>query len=630
MRSKAGRKGLALLVSLVMVLSLFASFSSAAVTTNGVSTMDTQKKFDLFKSLGLMAGMDAKGSAGLNLKMTRAELSVVVSKLTSLDTTNAPKSATFTDVTASNSYSWAYPYVEAAAKAGYMVGVGNKKFNPAGTVKVEELATVMVNILKLKTNSSAKVSGASAWAQPYIAAAIDSKVIPSGSTYTGAALRANMIDAAYETWVLKNYDKADLPPYKSTGKKPVVSIGYYWAQPGDESVYEKFQSAFPEYEIQVLQLTPEAVAAGKVPDVFLIQSALTVQQNITSYGIQYDLMPLIKKYKDYIDLSKFDPNLINDIARYSPNGKLYGLPEGKQGYALTYNKAIFDKFGVPYPKDGMTWDEVLALSKQLTRNEGGIQYRGLVKVQPLVTQAGMKGSSDPWAVTVANVDKPKWDAVLNVMRGLYNIPNYLPTDAAALKDFLAVTPAKDWKENFIKNKTVAMCACNTNIVNDLVAASAEGTNVNWDMVTYPQMKENMGYTLQSFNNVWAMSNTVKDPEAAFRVLLWVTLGEYRKGQTRNAVNLPATTDAASMALFDTNTHTFDGKNKTALFKLKSGITQSAKVPDGVGDIYQYLLNEANTNLSKRLVEEKDNNKIINDLQELGEKYYADAKAKLKK
>lgn len=632
MRSKVGRKSLALLVSLVMVLSLFASLSSAAGTTNGVATMDTQKKFDFFKGLGLMAGIDAQGSPGLNLQMTRAELAVVVSRLTELDADNPPKTATFTDVTANNSYKWAYGFVEAAAKAGYMVGVGGGKFNPAGAVKVEELATVMVNILKLKTNASVKVSGASGWAQPYIDAAIKSKLMPASSSYMKAATRSTLVDMAYETYVLKAYNnKPELPPFKPdpSGKKPVVSVGYFYAAPGTEWVLEKFQSAFPEYEIQVLQLTPEAVAAGKVPDVFLLPSAPTIQDQIKNYGIQYDLMPLIKKYKDYIDLSKFDPNLINDIARYSPNGQLYALPAGIQAHALIYNKAIFDKFGVPYPKDGMTWDEVIEVAKKLSRNEGGIQYRGLAKPKNMISQVGVKGDPDPWKVTVNNSDKAKWDAVLNVMRKIYNLPNFLPTNQKDLEDFMKVN---DTDVNFIKNQTVAMCACDaTGTINKLVAANKEGAGIDWDIVTFPQMKENMGYSLQSFNTIWAMSNTAKNPEAAFRVLLWVTIGGSRIGEIKNGA-IPATPDAKMMSLFDTNSHTYDGKNKAALFKLKTGLSQTMKAPEGAGDIYQYLLanNTLQPTLPERLIAEKDNNKILNDLQEAGERFYAEQKAKLKK
>ena len=49
---------------------------------------------------------------------------------------------------------------------------------------------------------------------------------------------------------------------------------------------------------------------------------------------------------------------------------------GKPSAEMYYNKDLFDRFGVPYPKDGMTWDEVYALAQKVTRTEGGVAYKG--------------------------------------------------------------------------------------------------------------------------------------------------------------------------------------------------------------------------------------------------------------
>lgn len=44
--------------------------------------------------------------------------------------------------------------------------------------------------------------------------------------------------------------------------------------------------------------------------------------------------------------------------------------------AVFYNKDLFDKFGIDYPTDNMTWDEMYELSKNMTRSDGDIQYYG--------------------------------------------------------------------------------------------------------------------------------------------------------------------------------------------------------------------------------------------------------------
>ena len=46
--------------------------------------------------------------------------------------------------------------------------------------------------------------------------------------------------------------------------------------------------------------------------------------------------------------------------------QLYGLPFRNDYYVLYYNKTLFDKAGVEYPKHDMTWDEYRELAKKMT------------------------------------------------------------------------------------------------------------------------------------------------------------------------------------------------------------------------------------------------------------------------
>jgi len=42
-------------------------------------------------------------------------------------------------------------------------------------------------------------------------------------------------------------------------------------------------------------------------------------------------------------------------------GELYAIPYGESVAGLFYNKTLFDMMEAPYPRDGMTWDEVFEL-----------------------------------------------------------------------------------------------------------------------------------------------------------------------------------------------------------------------------------------------------------------------------
>lgn len=51
-----------------------------------------------------------------------------------------------------------------------------------------------------------------------------------------------------------------------------------------------------------------------------------------------------------------------DYVKAQGGGQIYGIPYGKNVYALYYNQDIFDDLQLPYPTDGMTWDEVFELA----------------------------------------------------------------------------------------------------------------------------------------------------------------------------------------------------------------------------------------------------------------------------
>lgn len=64
------------------------------------------------------------------------------------------------------------------------------------------------------------------------------------------------------------------------------------------------------------------------------------------------------------------------------NGKQYAYPATTGTNILLYNKNVFDQFGVPYPKSGMTWEECFDLAARVTdthKDRGHVVY-GLFNV----------------------------------------------------------------------------------------------------------------------------------------------------------------------------------------------------------------------------------------------------------
>ena len=84
-------------------------------------------------------------------------------------------------------------------------------------------------------------------------------------------------------------------------------------------------------------------------------------------GLLTDLVPFIEKDPGF-DLGAYFPNVV-DIARRG--NRLFAVPGDFTPMAIVYNKRLFDKAGVPYPKSGWGWDEFLKAAKALTVFEPG-------------------------------------------------------------------------------------------------------------------------------------------------------------------------------------------------------------------------------------------------------------------
>ena len=97
------------------------------------------------------------------------------------------------------------------------------------------------------------------------------------------------------------------------------------------------------------------------------------EDNLQTYhdaGILMDLTDVAKKMG-------FGPDTLTDSVRslvmvkeMDKNGKLvdrqYTYPMNIFHLYIIYNKNIFDKYGVPYPPEDLTWEEYMKLAKKLT------------------------------------------------------------------------------------------------------------------------------------------------------------------------------------------------------------------------------------------------------------------------
>ncbi|WP_167747005.1 S-layer homology domain-containing protein [Cohnella luojiensis] len=186
------KKSLSLLLALTLVFGLFASMASAADAV----APTTAEKYKMLVDAKVLKGTTS-GDPMLDSKLTRAEFATIAVAIGGL--TPATSGATFTDVKASQ---WWYGAIEAAAKAGLVNGSGGGKFSPKADVTVEAVIKVAALTAGIKPVEGAVVEGSSAWAGPYIKAALDAGIIAAGLDYKAAATRGQTIDVGYTVYQL--------------------------------------------------------------------------------------------------------------------------------------------------------------------------------------------------------------------------------------------------------------------------------------------------------------------------------------------------------------------------------------------------------------------------------------------
>ncbi|MFI5706613.1 ABC transporter substrate-binding protein [Kribbella sp. NPDC051620] len=206
---------------------------------------------------------------------------------------------------------------------------------------------------------------------------------------------------------------------KSSSSDGPVTITYgIWAgtqTPAMQEIAAAFTKKNPNITVKIQERPyPEfwstlqtGAAGGTAPDAFWM-----LAQQIRPYAAGNQLLDITDTVKqENVDLGNY-PKAVLDLYDQG-DGKLYGLPKDVDTNAVWYNKALFDKAGVAYPKADWTWADFRETAKKLTDPAGGtwgvaapLDYQG--GYYNSIFQAGGKVISDDGKT--AAIDSPEAQA----------------------------------------------------------------------------------------------------------------------------------------------------------------------------------------------------------------------------
>ncbi|TNJ64224.1 extracellular solute-binding protein [Paenibacillus hemerocallicola] len=352
----------------------------------------------------------------------------------------------------------------------------------------------------------------------------------------------------------------DLGAAKETTEKPIELVFHagqsnwtedmFWALYGNP-IKKKFPHITPKFiQVSGSKITlGDLIAAGDQIDLMLVTTSGTAD-NILKYGLEYDISGLIKESK--FDLNRFDPSIVNmqrDIAK----GGMYGLPVFVQIPFMLYNRDLFDKFAVGYPKMGMTWDETYDLAVKMSRTEGGKKYYGLGTNMTFHFKTSQIPLSlvDPATNKARSDDKTK--RVFDNFVRFFKIPSY---EANA-----AMSKGGELENMFFKDQTLAMYPHFTNVSRRLP------DNLNWDAVSLPYYSDAKGVAPAADPYFLYIMGNSKYKKQAFEVSAYLTTVESQIELAKEGFT-PVIKDKAVQDAFGKNNKNYAGKNVSAFFPEK--------------------------------------------------------------
>ena len=259
-------------------------------------------------------------------------------------------------------------------------------------------------------------------------------------------------------------------------------------------------------------LLEAGASGGQMPDVFWMHS------NTAQMYMENDLILPLDDYiaaDDAIDLDNYYEGIVE---LYKSNGVQYALPKDHDTIALLYNKAIFDKYGVEYPTDDWSWDDVLAAATAITeagKDDGVYGYaintsNNQYGWYNIVYDYGAQIITDDHKGTTIGSDEAK--AAMEMLRKILEV--------AAPQ----TTVAETGTDSLFQSGLVGMITQGSWMINSFYKAENHD-DYAWALIPYADVNGNgqcdEGERWSCYNGLgWAASHAVEDPDACYSLISW--------------------------------------------------------------------------------------------------------------
>lgn len=307
-------------------------------------------------------------------------------------------------------------------------------------------------------------------------------------------------------------------------------------------------------QVDMVELIKEAMTGPNAPDVVYLD--INSLPKLVDDNLLQPLETFITKEK--YDIDKIAPAVREGIKDLG-NGTLYALAPTYYSSALYYNKDFFDARGVSYPSDGMTWEQIFNLARDLSYDDNGTKKYGFSfgwgdlsnQINTYSAALGLNMYDEDFKTFTVNT--PEMERVWNKILQLN-------------KDEV-IAPMYDWEKNQQPGKykpydeddfISGRAAMKIGSFQDMRSINDIFTGVNywgpeaelpkafeWDVVTFPVHDEAPGIGGNIYiNSMMGISANAENPDLAWQYISFINGERVAKVLAKKNWELPARSDFA--------------------------------------------------------------------------------------
>ncbi|MFA7372469.1 MAG: sugar ABC transporter substrate-binding protein [bacterium] len=337
----------------------------------------------------------------------------------------------------------------------------------------------------------------------------------------------------------------------------------------DKSI-DEFVKQNPDITVKKIWFTKDyttklvtMIAGGTPPDIFRLGPDF-----IPDYVSKGALMPLDKFVTEskVLKTECFFPQLLykyrfDRVSMSIGKGPIYGFgTDWSPDYTLFYNKDMFDKAGIPYPTRSLNWDEFRDIAVKLTSGEaGGRRYGCLVSDIPLlVSQNGGNVFSEDGKRCL--LDRPEAVEAFQYLVDLSFRYKVMPSYSELQSSNHLQLFQTGRLGMFLSGRYHAPIL------------SEQISSFEWGVAPGLHRKKRINIITGPFG--WVMSSKTRHPEAVWKLMEHLVVGDCEKELARVGYNIPAVKKIAYSDLFMTNPSHPAGINKVFMNEVQYAVPSS--------------------------------------------------------